>query len=118
MPNLILIGLRGSGKSTIGRLAAARLGRAFVDLDDLTPRELGCSGVADAWARFGEAAFRTAEIAALKKVLALTDHVIALGGERQMQPGGVIRRAPEAGLTGAEQRSVQRGNRRRHGRGL
>ena len=35
-PGLVLMGLRGSGKSTLGRLVAGRLGWPFVDLDDVT----------------------------------------------------------------------------------
>jgi shikimate kinase len=86
--SIILIGLRGSGKSTIGRLAAVRLGCGFVDLDDLTPFELGCGAVAEAWDRAGEAGFRLAETAALKSVLAADLRlIIALGGGTPTAPG-------------------------------
>jgi shikimate kinase len=85
--NVILIGLRGSGKSTIGRALAARLQRPFIDLDDLTPLGLGCASIAEAWARHGEPAFRSAELEALKKVLHATNQVIALGGGTPMAPG-------------------------------
>lgn len=86
MPNLILIGLRGSGKSTIGRAVAVRLARPFVDLDDLTPRELGCTSVAEAWSR-GEGAFRAAEVGALRNVIETDNQVIALGGGTPTAPG-------------------------------
>ncbi len=68
-------------------MVAARLGRGFVDLDELTPREMGCATVAEAWARGGEAAFRAAEVAALKKVLVGHGQVISLGGGTPTAPG-------------------------------
>lgn len=85
--NVILMGLRGSGKSTIGRLVAPRLGLAFVDLDDETPRLLGFGGVAEAWEARGEAEFRRAECEALGRVLGADGQVIALGGGTPLAPG-------------------------------
>jgi shikimate kinase len=85
---LILIGLRGSGKSTLARELAARLSCAWVDLDDVTPRELGCATVAEAWSTRGEPAFRAAEAAALATVLSGGGaRVIALGGGTPTAPG-------------------------------
>lgn len=84
---LILIGLRGSGKSTLARGLAARLSCAWVDLDDVTPRELGCATVAEAWSTRGEPAFRAAEVIALSKVLSGDAPVIALGGGTPTAPG-------------------------------
>lgn len=78
--NVVLIGLRGSGKSTLGRALAERLGRPFVDLDDLTPRLLGAATVAEAWAASGEAAFRRSELHALTEALGRPGQIIALGG--------------------------------------
>lgn len=84
---LILIGLRGSGKSTLARGLAARLSCAWADLDDVTPRELGCATVAEAWSTRGEPAFRAAEVMALSKVLSGDARVIALGGGTPTAPG-------------------------------
>lgn len=67
--HLLLMGLRGSGKSTFGRKLAHRLQRPFIDLDDLTPSEMNEVSVADAFARQGEPAFRAAEVRALSRVL-------------------------------------------------
>lgn len=78
--NVLLIGLRGCGKSTLGRKLARRLARPFVDLDDLTPGEAGAATVAEVFAKQGEAAFRAAEARALAKLLAADGQVIALGG--------------------------------------
>lgn len=78
--NILLIGLRCSGKTTVGRDVAARLGRVFVDLDDVTPEVLGVSDVREAWDRFGEPAFRRAETVALARELSKQGRVVALGG--------------------------------------
>src|SRR4051794_13741079 len=55
-----LIGPRGSGKSTVGRLLAARLGWAFADADEELEARAGRS-VADVFAAEGEAGFRDRE---------------------------------------------------------
>jgi len=85
--NILLMGLRGCGKTTAGKLLAQRLGRTFVDLDDVTPRELGEDTVADAWEKHGEIEFRRAEIEALTGVLARKHQVVALGGGTPTAPG-------------------------------
>lgn len=84
---IILIGLRGSGKSSVGRLLASRLGGSLVDLDDETPREMGCRSVAEAWAKEGEPGFRAAETRALERVLRAPPRVLALGGGTPTAPG-------------------------------
>jgi shikimate kinase len=78
--NLLLIGLRGSGKSTVGRLAAARLDRPLIDLDRETLNVLGLPTASEAFRRVGEPSFRAAEMMALEQVLDTTGQVIALGG--------------------------------------
>lgn len=85
-PNLILIGLRASGKSTLGALLAESLGIEFVDLDDVTSRLLGTTGAGDAIATHGIDAFRDAEAKALETVLQSSDRVIALGGGTPTAP--------------------------------
>ncbi len=79
-PNVVLIGLRGSGKSTLGSRLAESLGRSFVDLDDVSARVLGCDGAGEAIEEHGMEAFRGAECEALGSVLNESDQVIALGG--------------------------------------
>lgn len=79
-PNLVLIGLRGSGKSTIGVRLAESLGRGFVDLDDVSARVLGESGAGDAITKHGMEAFRSAECDALRSVLEKSNQVVSLGG--------------------------------------
>lgn len=85
--NLLLIGLRGSGKSTLGRALAAHQSRPFLDLDDATAAFLHCDSVAEAWARHGEPAFREAESRALAAALNDTGRIIALGGGTPTAPG-------------------------------
>jgi shikimate kinase len=97
--NLILIGLRGSGKTTVGRLVAQRLGRTFVDLDDVTARALGAATIVQAWRRCGEPAFRAAESRALTEVLAKDGRVVALGGGTPTAAGAaeLLRAARDTG---------------------
>jgi shikimate kinase len=84
---IVLIGLRGSGKTTVAKLLAERVGRAAVDLDDLTPKYLNASTAAAALTTHGEPAFRRAELAALQDVLKTPGRVLALGGGTPTAPG-------------------------------
>ncbi|GMV26203.1 MAG: hypothetical protein AMXMBFR58_22340 [Phycisphaerae bacterium] len=84
---IMLMGLRGSGKSTLGRQLAQRLDRPFVDLDDVTPSLLNRTSVAEAWANDGPEAFRQAEFRALQQQLSPPGRVIALGGGTPTAPG-------------------------------
>ncbi|MCC6422417.1 MAG: shikimate kinase [Phycisphaerales bacterium] len=82
--SILLVGYRGSGKTTIGKKLADRLWQPFVDTDDLIVRAAGKS-IKEIFAESGEEAFRDLESNALQQALALKDHVISLGG------GAVIR---------------------------
>lgn len=83
--NIIVMGPRASGKTTISRLLADGLQRPFVDLDvRALARFSGCAGVADVWRRFGEARWREAEAAALAEVLRHSGQIVALGGGTPM----------------------------------
>lgn len=84
--HLILIGLPGSGKSTVGRAAAARLGRSFVDLDSEIERREGRT-VARIFEEEGEPAFRAAERAATLAIAAAPGGVVAAGGGWMTNPG-------------------------------
>jgi len=76
---IVLTGFMGSGKSTVGRLLAARLGWSFEDLDTLIEARAGKT-VPAIFADEGEASFREQETAALQAVLAGSRLVLALGG--------------------------------------
>lgn len=100
--HVLLIGLRASGKSTLGAALAARLGVGFVDLDDRTARELGFDAAGDAFSAAGEAAFRDAESRALRAACEAAPCVIALGGGTPTAPGA----AAFVGLLRADGRAV------------
>lgn len=79
------MGLRASGKTTSGQLAARLLNIAFIDLDALVLREMGARSVTDAWAEHGERVFRAAEASCLKSALMRNrEDVLALGGGTPM----------------------------------
>jgi len=88
---VILMGLRGSGKTTVGRLLAQRLGVTFLDLDDVTPRLLGHATAGEALRSKGEPAFRDAEARAIREMLGSVSAacVLALGGGSPTAPGVV-----------------------------
>jgi shikimate kinase len=78
--HLVFVGLMGTGKTTVGAVVADRLGRTFVDLDDVVATREGRS-VRQLLADDGGDAFRAAEAAALADVLASPDPlVVATGG--------------------------------------
>lgn len=72
---LLLIGMMGSGKTTVGRLLATRLGWRYLDSDAEVEQDTGRS-VPEIFAEEGEAAFRAAEAAALRRAVTGTDHVV------------------------------------------
>ena len=76
---ILLIGMMGCGKSTLGRMLAKRLGRAFIDLDGEIEQREGRS-IPDIFAAEGDAGFRKYETAALLDALCADDAVIATGG--------------------------------------
>ncbi len=84
--HIILIGYRGSGKTTVGRRLAARLGRAFVDADEHLEAAAGKS-IREIFAAEGEPGFRDREEATITELTTLPDAVLATGG------GAVLREA-------------------------
>ncbi|HEY1084539.1 MAG TPA: shikimate kinase [Prosthecobacter sp.] len=83
--NIVLIGLMGSGKSTVGRLVAHMLGFQFVDTDHVIVEQAGCS-IPEIFAREGEAGFRQRESAVLRELLGSKHSIIATGGGIITQP--------------------------------
>ena len=78
-PVVVLVGAPGSGKSTVGRLVAERLGVAFRDSDEDVETAAG-QQISDIFVEHGEPHFRALEKAAVKEALAAHDGVLALGG--------------------------------------
>ncbi len=76
---LVLVGLMGVGKSTVGRRLAKRLSLPFVDADSEIERAAGCS-ISDIFEFHGEAAFREGERRVLRRLLEEKPAVIATGG--------------------------------------
>ena len=77
--HIVLTGFMGTGKSTVGRLLAGRLGRGFVDTDGLIEARCGRT-IPDLFAEKGEAAFRAWESAVAQELAQETGLVIATGG--------------------------------------
>jgi shikimate kinase len=89
---VVLVGLMGAGKSSIGRRLAARLGIPFRDADTEVETAAGCT-IDEIFARFGEAAFRDGERRVIRRLLGEAPHVLATGGGAFMDPEtrGLIR---------------------------
>ena len=83
--NILLIGLMGSGKSTVGRFVARLLGFQFADTDHMITHRAGCS-IPEIFAKEGEAGFRQRESAVLRELLGTRHTVIATGGGIITQP--------------------------------
>lgn len=93
--HLVLVGMMGSGKSTVGRLVAAQLDRPFLDSDEEVERSTGRT-VAEIFAAEGEGAFRAEERRVLAEALASPDaSVVAAAG------GSVLDPANRSALAGA-----------------
>jgi len=80
-----LIGLPGSGKSTVGRQLARRLRLPFFDSDHVIEERLGCS-IREAFARDGEDHFRDLEEAVLDELTQIPNAVVSTGGGAVIRP--------------------------------
>lgn len=76
---IVLIGFMGAGKTTVGRRLARRLGRPFVDSDQLIEQATGLS-IPDIFEGYGEQGFREIEARTIAQQLAGPQVVLALGG--------------------------------------
>lgn len=86
--HVVLVGLPGSGKTTVGRLAATLLDAPFVDLDDEIQREAGQT-IPEIFETRGEAAFREMEQRAMRSALDAQPSILAPGGGWAAQPGAM-----------------------------
>jgi shikimate kinase len=84
--HIVLVGLPGSGKSTVGRLVSDTLGAPLIDIDSLLVREMGMP-VAQIFGMVGEVRFREMERDAVKAAQAGAPGVIVPGGGWAAQPG-------------------------------
>ncbi|MCR4379086.1 MAG: shikimate kinase [Rhodospirillales bacterium] len=76
---IVLIGLMGAGKSSVGRRLAKKLGLSFIDSDDEIEKAAGCT-IEDIFDRFGEAEFRQGEKRVMERLLDEGPMVLATGG--------------------------------------
>lgn len=88
MKNLYLCGFMGAGKTTLSRLAAARLGTRALDTDDLVIQRCGME-IPAIFAEYGEPYFRQQETAALRETARFSGAVIATGGGLVLNPDNV-----------------------------
>ncbi|HEY2026075.1 MAG TPA: shikimate kinase [Gemmatimonadaceae bacterium] len=97
LPHLVLVGLPGSGKSTVGAALAERLGRGFLDFDVEITRREGMT-VPEIFAQRGEAHFRSLERALTEECGMLGSLVLAPGGGWVTQPENLSLLRPPARL--------------------
>ena len=88
MKNIVLIGFMGTGKTSIGRLLATRLGCAFHDLDKKIEEQHGMS-IPAMFAQHGEPYFRAREKEAVRDAAGRTNLVIATGGGTVKDPENI-----------------------------
>jgi shikimate kinase len=83
--SLFLIGMRGVGKSAAGRLAAARIGTTFVDVDEAIESRAGMR-IAEIFAEAGEPTFRSLEREVCLEILPRPSQLVATGGGCVLDP--------------------------------
>ena len=84
--SIVLVGMMGVGKSSIGRRLAARLAMPFVDADSEIEKAAGMS-IPDIFARHGEPDFRSGEARVIARLLEAGPQVLATGGGAFMNEG-------------------------------
>lgn len=94
-PHLVLVGLPGSGKSTVGAMLATKLGRTFLDFDAEIERREGMP-ISQIFGERGEAAFREMERTVTEEVKGLGNMVLAPGGGWVADPSVVTLIRPPA----------------------
>lgn len=83
---IVLVGMMGAGKTTVGRRLATRLGLSFIDSDAEIETAAGMS-IAEIFSSRGEAEFRAGETRVIARLLREENGVIATGGGAFIQPG-------------------------------
>lgn len=106
---VVLVGVPGAGKTTVGQHLAATLGMSFTDSDELIEAREGCS-VSDIFIQDGEDAFREIERDVVARAIAESEGVLALGGGAILDPGTrtLLTDLPVAWLTIDAETAVRR----------
>ncbi len=86
--NIVLVGYRGAGKSTVGRMLAARAGKKFVDADELLEKQCGAS-ISDTVKSKGWKYFRDLEKKIIEEICRGDQLIIAPGGGAVLDPANV-----------------------------
>ena len=76
---IVLVGIMGAGKSTVGKILADRLGMQFIDADQEIEHAAGCT-ITDFFEKYGEVEFRKGEERVISRILAGEPCVLATGG--------------------------------------
>jgi len=76
---IVLVGIMGAGKSTVGKILADRLGMRFFDADQEIERAAGCT-ITDFFEKYGEVEFRKGEERVISRILAGEPCILATGG--------------------------------------
>ena len=76
---IVLVGIMGAGKSTVGKILADRLGMQFIDADQEIEHAAGCT-ITDFFEKYGEVEFRKGEERVISRILAGKPCVLATGG--------------------------------------
>lgn len=84
--DIVLIGYRASGKSSVGRRLAERLQRVLIDTDDLVRQRFDGAPISDIFSEHGEEGFRRVEVEEALGVLEGHDFVASFGGGTPVQP--------------------------------
>jgi shikimate kinase len=85
--NIVLIGYRGCGKTTVGKMLAEQMWYDFVDVDDQVCRRFNNPSIAAIWEQHGEAEWRRVEVEVTRELMGKSGQVIGLGGGTLMQEG-------------------------------
>jgi len=86
--NIVLTGLMGSGKTTVGRLLSNKLNKKFIDTDEWIENEEKLS-INEIFSSFGESYFRNLETKAIKKICVAENQIISTGGGTVEKPENI-----------------------------
>ncbi len=86
--NIVLIGFMASGKTSVGKILAAKLNMKYIDVDETIEKNTG-HNITDIFKKHGETVFRDMETKAIKCVAMLDHFVIAVGGGAVMRAENV-----------------------------